>query len=371
MDFEFPKDLSDAVRRRPAMYFGLQGARALPAMILNGIHAALTDVSKSYQGPITVQVGNRESSINFEGLNNQFFGPAKFGRWINVDRLKTGLKPGVKWDWADFSTSQKRGFLQRSQRSEFSFLAAAADYMEISEFDGKDRKKLRVNPKAARKFLSDRLDSGARYTRISFAPNRRAFGMPGHDELYLIAGGLRDLSVLRPGLATEIRSTHKELVNLRYCFERGLESLLFEEEHTRWPIYAGVLRASAKQGLWKFECVIRFLHAGVPRVRSWVNYHPTQGGAHLEAIGQALSDLFSGPSAGCRTAELIVNPDTGAKVLLPRTFVGALHLQCDAPRFMGPTKDVLMGEEIREFIYRAAKSQFAAQWEKLKDQRAF
>ncbi len=107
---------------------------------------------------------------------------------------------------------------------------------------------------------------------------------------------------------------------------------------------------------------LRFLHAGVPWVKTFVNYHPTQGGTDLEGLGQALRDLFPDCGKGCRVLTLVTNPDTGAKIRVPHSFIGVMHLQTTRPSYAGPTRDVLCDPEARAFVHQAASVPLREQW---------
>jgi hypothetical protein len=77
---------------------------------------------------------------------------------------------------------------------------------------------------------------------------------------------------------------------------------------------------------------------GNPRVKSFANYYPSQGGTHHEGLGAALQKIL-GKTPGCRTNLFITNPDTGAAVKLPFPFLGAIHVQLTTPRYYGPTRE--------------------------------
>ena len=98
------------------------------------------------------------------------------------------------------------------------------------------------------------------------------------------------------------------------------------------------------------EGYLRIVHAGVPFAWNYVNFKPTQGGAHLEGFGAALRDVVPHSTHGCRELNFVTNPDTGAHIKVPHSFIGALHLRTSQPRFAGPTKDILMGDDVREFV---------------------
>ena len=253
-------------------------------------------------------------------------------------------------------------------RSLVMFTALASDEFTITETSATNVSRLVSG--AGKLTVSSGTNTGKRGTslRIDFRQNKALFGEAGHKEKYSVAGALRDLSILRAGLAT--RGTFGRNCDVRHYYERGLESALMEEDHRRWPIYEGILKASGKRGGLRFECCVRFLHSGQPRIKSWVNYLPTQGGSHVKAIGQALSELFPDYDRGCRTLPLMVDTDSSENIMLPRALIGMLHVETDRARYKGPTKDVLEAAEVEAFIYEAARKQFQKQWVKLKDQRA-
>lgn len=263
------------------------------------------------------------------------------------------------------SPPQRKRVIREARREEFLYSVMAADWLEIIETNSNSVSKVTVENGELR-LETKRQRNEQRSTEIKFVLPDKPFGRAGHNEVYAVSGDLRDLSLLRAGLTTRLKAAGRN--EIEHCYERGIESLIFEEAHHRWLIYDGILHAAADDGQMKFECSISFVHAGAPRIHNWVNYYPTQGGAHLEAIGRALYELLG--AGGCRCLPLVTNPDDEKIVHLWHSLVGGLHLETDRARFQGPTKDVLIGDDVFDFVYENAKRQFTEQWASLKDQRA-
>jgi hypothetical protein len=103
--------------------------------------------------------------------------------------------------------------------------------------------------------------------------------------------------MLNPGLQTRLR-VERTGAEAAHLYDKGLRSLLFEEDYARYPQHAGCLHFRGAIKGMKVEGALRLLHAGTPCVRTWVNYRATQGGAHLEGLGAALKDLFPDEKMG-------------------------------------------------------------------------
>ena len=361
LEFNFPAKFCASLRQRPGMYFGFGGSRAIPVMIMQIINAVIGRAPRTHKGSIEVSIQSEEQSVIFHGLSDATFSPAGFAFWLAELGKRVALARAPR------KMSKVEGE-RESARSQVMFTALASDKFTITETSGTNVS--RLVSREGKLTVSSRTNSGKRGTslRIEFRQNKALFGEAGHKEKYSVAGALRDLSILRAGLATRV--TFGSDGDVRHFYERGLESALMQEDHQRWPIYEGILKASSKRGGLRFECCVRFLHSGQPRIKSWVNYLPTQGGSHVKAIGRALSELFPEYDRGCRTLPLMVDTDSSENIMLPRALIGMLHVETEDPRFKGPTKDVLIGEEVEAFVYEAARKQFRKQWVILKEHRA-
>lgn len=203
--------------------------------------------------------------------------------------------------------------------------------------------------------------------RIHLAPFEE-FTSIGHQQLCRMVSWLDDFALLHPGTATELVPDLWEAPVAHY-YPDGLASWLFQNDHHRWPLQADCLRFSGKVNGMAVEGALRMLHAGVPHVKSFVNGWPSHGGAHHEGLGDALKELFPDPQRGCRTTKFITNPNSGAHVDLPHSFLGILKFSADEPRYEDPTKDVLIGDHFRTFVRKAVSATLREQWEALYPQR--
>jgi DNA gyrase/topoisomerase IV subunit B len=358
---KLPSDAWDRVRERPGMYFGYRGSKAIPLMIMQVIHAVLNRAQRNYHGLIEVSMTPEEQAITFQGLGTRVLDVRKFARWIEkvaTRKLIVRAQGGLPEE----QSRQERVYpdVMITALGSKIFTIRKASRTNLSRFTSRPGN-LTVSSKATRSAREP-------FLRIEFQQDKAVFAEPRSEEIWRVAGALRDVSVLRPALTTRLRLASGHC--LQFYYERGIESALMEEDHQRWPIYDGILKAAGARGGLRFECCIRFVHAGVPRVKSWVNRLPTQGGSHVKGIGRALSELFPEYDKGCRTLPLMVDTDSKETIMLPRALVGMLHVETELARYKGPTKDVLDDGEVEAFIYKAAREQFQAQWVRLKGERA-
>jgi DNA gyrase/topoisomerase IV subunit B len=301
--------------------------------------------ASDYKGPIQISVieSGREQviSINCVGLSSELFNPVRAAAWTEAWPKREN------WQFGSVAVASKDFSLESSHgRKTVSFRLVGG----LNE---------------SRNVIKRR---GAPFLCVAFRPDPRIFGKASHDELYKIAGIARDFSLLCPGLTTSFEAS---LVNatITYHYEQGLRSLLFEEDYARWPLHSGCLSFAAAHKKFSVEAHLRFLHAGPAHVWSYVNCHPSQGGAHLEGLGAALSELFRDAAGGCREIPFVTNPDSNATVTLPHALIGAIKIEMIDPRYAGPTKDILIGREIREFVHHTAKTQLRNQWDRFTKKR--
>ena len=331
-----------AVRTKPAMYFGVGGTDAIPHAVHYIVERVISLAPVRYRGPVSVFVAeNGHVTAHFAGLRLSTLKPANVGHWTN-----------------DF------------HQARLWMIGAAVGFSEefkIESSDGRRKATWRFTEKTGVR-TNVSITQGEPAIRICFRPLATAAQGLTHEHFYSIAAMLKDLSLLRPGLAISLRAD-RLAGEISYFYQQGLRSLLSEEDYARWSLHRECISFTGEGDKMSVEGHLRFLHAGNPHVRSYVNFHPTQGGAHLEGLGMALQELFPDSARGCRVVSFVTNSNTGAQVKLPHSFIGALQLRFNDPRYDGPTKDILIGDDVREFVYRTAIAQLKQQWERLRKQR--
>lgn len=334
-------ELAQSVRKKPGMYFGCSGSKAIVRMARYAVESILFNGADAWFGKLEVAVtnqGRQSVSVCFHGLSYDRLPPDR-----SVD-LFPAIVSGP-WNWW------------------IGIIAGASAEFVIECSDGMSRRRLEIQETVEVRDSCVPGD-GTVFLRIKFSPVAEHFQTAGMEEYYQIMGQLRDLSMLREGMKTHF--TADDLEGEASCYYRdGMKSYLFETDHVRIPQHAGCLHFTAMENDMKVECYLRFVHAGTPRVKNFVNYYPTQGGSHLEGLGKALKELFPDDTKGCRQSRFITNPDINEGVVIPRPFIGIMHIQLKEPRYYAPTRDVLKTEGVAEFVYKAAAETLKEQWEAL------
>jgi DNA gyrase/topoisomerase IV subunit B len=331
--------VQEHIRKRPGMYFGAAGPDGFPTFFLGLIEGILRQAPEDYRGPIEVEVSQTDDGQTLHA-------------WFRD--LKLSAFPAAAPDeWLEG--------MRKSQCYGLDFVPAACSRCSLIISDGRRKGTLRWRngyPGKSKVSVASDLPG----LTFKLEPDPSIFGMPGPEHHYKMAGMLRDFCILRPGLAVTLRSGL--LGNeIRYFYKAGMESFLMEEDYQRWPLHKGCLAFNASEGDMRVACRLRFVHAGSAQVRSYANYHPTQGGSHLEGLGDALVELFGREARGCREVLFVTNPDKGKKVFLPHSCMGVLQVRLERPQYAGPTKDILCNTEVYDFVFRAAKSGLKEQWD--------
>lgn len=322
------------------MYFGTGG----PPAVLRGIREVLNSIvglaPRDYAGPITLSLKKTgEIAIHFPNLLIHAFAPETVNAWSSL-----------LW--------------QQTPLCNVAFLAAYSDKFIIESGDAKTQAVWRFNDAGVQTNCGG--NQTTPHLRFTFRPIDDYGRGLTDDHAYQLGAMLKDLSALRPGLSTRL-SVARWPHEVRYYYAQGLRSLLFEEDFARYSLHPECIEFKGEKAGMRVEGCLRFVHAGNPLVRNWVNLHPTQGGAHLTGLGKALTKIFPDAKGGCRTARFITNSNTGAMVKIPHSFIGALVLETEDPRYEGPTKDILLGDEIKEFVREVALQQIPPQWKKLRE----
>src|SRR5688500_18321963 len=91
-EFEFPKEFYASLRKRPGMYFGCGGSRAIPPMIMQVINAVIEQAPRTHKGTIEVSMQGEVQAIIFHGLRDATFSPGSFARWMSDIGKRIGAK---------------------------------------------------------------------------------------------------------------------------------------------------------------------------------------------------------------------------------------------------------------------------------------
>jgi DNA gyrase/topoisomerase IV subunit B len=333
-----------AVRAKPGLYLGAAGTEAVSRAICEILQVIIIRAPKHYKGPVNVFVSQAgRISVHFTGL------------------AMADLDPDHVQDWYG-------RFFSDRHLAMLPIALGFSDECSIESADGKRKALWKFSDETGvvTKRTSRR---GTPSLKISFTPVSDLGRSLTRDHLYGIGSMLKDLSLLRSGLGTALRADALA-GELHYFHEQGLRSFLFEEDYARWSLHPECLSFKGRAQGMKVEGHLRFLHAGTPHVRNWVNLHPTQGGAHLEGLGDALGEMFPDADMGCRALQFITNSNIGAYVRLPHSFIGAVRVDLDDPRYDGPTKDILLGDDVRRFVRDAALEHLPEQWTRLRKRGA-
>jgi len=339
---EFVKNLRSGVRTKTGMYFGWSGSAAVPRMLNELIIEILQEAGQGKRMALKIEIsesGPTQIKLHLSGAVCRSLPVAEPGCWIeHRERLTNNL----------------------------ALMMAAMEAATVVVADSGAIGELHVTDQEIRS--AKRYAKVANGITISGRVYEPSFGEVGHADFYRLGGMLQDLSILRPGLATSLKMG-KSTIQLAWRYPEGLKTYLAEMDHSRWSLHPDCLHFSGERADMKVEGCLRFVHAGVPEICSWVNYRPVHGGAHYEGFGDALKGLFPDAKRGCRRVTFVTNPDMKRRVLLPHPFVAAIHLQMADPKFYGPTRDILLNEEARVFVREVAGAVLSKQWEELRSRR--
>lgn len=337
--------LAEAVRKKPGMYFGRTGPEGIPRVVVSLLEAIFRARGGRDRGPIEFSVkegpSGQEFSLKFHNFRSRAFPSGKPETWFRRSWAKGG------WELYAVPAATRRCRLEISDGSR----------VGIHQWINGVPSSTSVRSKQSPPFL-----------KFMFQLEPAIFQKATEEQLYKTSGILRTLSALRAGTPIVFKADLLE-GEIRFYYKAGLKSLLLESDYQRWPLHAGCLSFRANEANMSVEGHLRFLHAGSVDIINFVNYRPTQGGTHLEGLGMALLELFGNEARGCRDASLVTNPDCGSSIYLPHACLGALHVQMLDPKYYGPTKDVLLSEEAKDFVYRTAMAQLPVQWDRFQKHR--
>ncbi|EEF59334.1 topoisomerase IV subunit A [Pedosphaera parvula] len=336
----------EGVRKRPGMYFGLNGPAAIPYMLRYIINGVLDTTPDTFTGPIRITINSGTIITDCPSLSAPLFPPAELEQWF---KLGSDMKP--------------------YHQSYASFVAAASDLFTLESCDGTQRARYEDHDDAPiTRILSPA--TSPPFLRITFRPFAPVFGTITTAELCKISGMLRDFSLLQAGLATSNRADLLQH-EIHHYYQDGLINFLFEADylhHPHPPSHPDPLSFKATENKMTVEGHLRFTNGYTHQVRTWVNRQSTESGTHLEGLGLALSGIFPNPSRDFRDMAIntnFANYRNKTKVIVPHAMIAALHLRLPEPHFSGATRYNLSNPEARDFVHRAAAATLKQQWQAL------
>jgi DNA gyrase subunit B len=332
--------LRQHVRAKPGMYFGCGGSMAIPRMLNELAVGILSDMEPGRRVRLAIKFDeSADGMIAFR---------------VDGAVCRTALLDPAAW-YAWGGLLGMNVYLAAAE--EFTF--RVVDRRQAGEWRGSDRSSIRFRRLKKK---------GPPGISLTMRLPGTTFGTCSNADFSQLGSMLRDQAILHPALSISLRKG-RSAIELAWLYPEGLKSLVAEMDYSRWSLHPDSLSFHGERDGMKVEGAVRFVHSGIPVVRSWVNFCPTQGGAHYEGLGRALKKLFPDANAGCRRVTFETNSDNRKRVQLPHSFVAALHVQLPDPRYYAPTKDILIGDEVRDFVCDIASAALPEQWEELRRQR--
>jgi DNA gyrase/topoisomerase IV subunit B len=93
-----------------------------------------------------------------------------------------------------------------------------------------------------------------------FLPKPAALARASHSSFYQVAGILRDLCMLGPGLTARLNCDEISSP-LSFCYKEGLRSFLFEEDYIRFPLKEELLGFFGRRKDLRVEGWLQVVHA--------------------------------------------------------------------------------------------------------------
>jgi DNA gyrase/topoisomerase IV subunit B len=329
----------EGVRKKPHMYFGCSGSQAIVEMVRHISKWLVRENGIDLPGTLSVQIEEIPDSST-STITVTLDGPRAIS-------LPTTLKLPPPDDYPRY-------------------VAAGSSFMtaDISHSGKRHRFETERDGEIHSKESSPSTETRA---KIVFQPYLPTFGNLNEADLYKCAGILESIAILNPGLAVTFGAGPS--IRFAWSYSQGLKSYIQKGDHSRWSLHPGTLGFSAKKEGVSVEGHLRFVHAGSSWMQSWINGYPSFGGSHYQGLGDVLAQMFPDPDQGCRRVAFITNSDTGDWIWLPHCFIGAMKLTLARPRYAGPTKDILLDPEVREFVKTAAGASLPGQWPEVQRRR--
>jgi len=332
----------EAVRKRPAMYIGDTAERGLHHLVFEVVdnsvdeamagHCRTVEVTIRKDGAVTVEDDGRGIPVELH---------PEEGRSA-LDVVMTVLHAGAKFDREGYKIS---GGLHGVGVSVVNALSELLE-VEISRDGGLWRQSyVRGEPQGEVTRVGESSRTG---TRVTFTPDAEIF--PDRTFKYeLLAGRLRELAYLNPGLALRIveeRSNKAET----FRYEGGIRAFVAHLNANRGTLHRQVIRCNGRDRESGIEVAValQYNDGYSEQFFSFANNIKTiEGGTHVSGFRVALTRAVNawGRKAGLLKGDLAPQGED-----LREGLVAVISVRVPTPQFEGQTKTKLGNSEVEGIV---------------------
>jgi DNA gyrase subunit B len=354
----------EGVRKRPGMYIGGTGARALHHMVYEIVDNSVDEALNGFCNRITVSLGpgaTAEIRDNGRGIPtgiNQAEGKSGLelamtvlhagGKFGGGGYASTGGLHGVGLSVVNALSSRMRATVERGGK--------------VHVFSCE-----RGIPVGGLDVIGKTKETG---TTIWFQADPEIFEAPLEWDYEAVRERLREKAFLSAGLEFVLREEDARGVVLRedvLCYERGIAEMVEYLHQAKTPLHPSVLHFAGEHGGMWIEAALQYETGEDEEMRSFVNNIPTPlGGTHETGFRAALTAVFSDIYARSATREqqkIEIRPDDFREGL-----TAVLSVRVREPQFESQTKERLLNSEVRAVVQGFVTEQLRPLLEK--DRRA-
>ncbi|MCK5127274.1 MAG: DNA topoisomerase (ATP-hydrolyzing) subunit B [candidate division Zixibacteria bacterium] len=342
----------EAVRRRPAMYIGDIGNRGLHHLVYEVVDNSIDEAMAGFCDHIKVIVHENQSVTVIDN-----------GRGIPVDKhptqkksalevVMTMLHAGGKFEHSSYKVS---GGLHGVGVSVVNALSIWCKVEVARDGDIYFQEYERGKPKAAVKKIGKRKTPG---TKTTFLADDAIFSKIDFS-FDVLAGRLRELAFLNPGLRIDLKSerSNREKED-SYCYKGGLSSFVEYLNEAKTILFKKPITFQKELDNVDVAVAIQYNDGYSESVYSYVNnIHTIEGGTHLVGFRTALTrsinnyanknNLVKNNKNGKNGKINIVGDDSREGL------AAIISIRVMEPQFEGQTKTKLGNGEVKGIVERA------------------
>jgi DNA gyrase subunit B len=327
------------IRRRPGMFIGDTGSRGLHYLVFEAVGCGVDEFRAGFGRRIDVELLHENGCrVRDEGRGLLVA--------IDAEREESSLE-------VLFTT-----FGPGHHQSTHVLLNALSARLEVEvQRDGKLWRQEYQRGEATTDLLAIH-ETPSTGTTIAFWPDPYIFKGNLRFDFDTIAGRLRELAFLNPGLTCSLTDQRETPPRSETChFPEGVINFVRFLNRAEQPVHSEVISCPAEDGQ-EWEVAFQWTDSPDERLRSYVNSDFTRlGGTHVSGLRYAVTRTLL---EYARNNGLAGERECPTGEDCHRGLTGVVALQVAEPQFSGATKERLNNPEAEGFVRATVGRQFAA-----------
>ncbi len=332
----------EAVRKRPGMYVGDQGARGLHHLVYEVVDNAIDEALAGYSDRIEVTLepdGSVRVTDNGRGIPTEEHSNGKSAAEV----VMTVLHAGGKFDKGAYQVS---GGLHGVG---VSVVNALSEWLELTVWRNGHAHSMRFERGVPARSLSRGEETSLRGTCVHFMPDAEIFSSIEFSADVLKAR-LRELAFLNPQVTIRFEDLRgEEPTQHEYHYEGGIVSFVEYLNKGKDPLFAKPLSITGEKDSVFVDVALQYNDTYLERIHAFANLINTiEGGTHVTGFRSALTRAINDEA---RREKLLKEKDTNLSGDdLKEGLTAVISVKLLEPQFEGQTKTKLGNGDVKGIV---------------------